>query len=151
MVQPLRERLHGQLMVALYRCGRQAQALEVYQRVRADLNAQLGLEPGPTLKALRSQLRLRNQGAAAIDEMQTALALYRHANDHAGVSETLSMLAPTVGAFLGDLAAEHRYVQEACDHARIAGDDPYSGERSAGSPSYRATSAARSSHKRPNC
>ena len=69
------------------------------------------------------QLRLRNQGAAAIDEMQTALALYRHANDHAGVSETLSMLAPTVGAFLGDLAAEHRYAQEACDHARIAGDD----------------------------
>jgi DNA-binding SARP family transcriptional activator len=46
---PLRERLHQQLMLALYRSGRQADALAVFHRARAQLNDQLGLEPGPGL------------------------------------------------------------------------------------------------------
>jgi YVTN family beta-propeller protein len=49
---PLRERLRGQLMLALYRCGRQADALETYREGRALLADELGLEPGDELRRL---------------------------------------------------------------------------------------------------
>jgi DNA-binding SARP family transcriptional activator len=49
---PFRERLHGHLMLALYRCGRQADALEAFQQARRVLDEQLGLEPGPELRRL---------------------------------------------------------------------------------------------------
>ena len=67
---PTREHLAGQLMLALYRCGRQADALGVYQRVRASL-AQEGLEPGPQLKALQTEI-LRQE--VRIDGAQVAPA-----------------------------------------------------------------------------
>ncbi len=51
---PLRERRWGQLMVAAYRCGRQADALRAYQRCRTQLAAELGLEPGPGLRRLEA-------------------------------------------------------------------------------------------------
>jgi predicted ATPase/DNA-binding SARP family transcriptional activator len=54
--QPARERVASQLMLALYRSGRQADALDVYQRTRAHLTQELGLEPGPALKSLQSQI-----------------------------------------------------------------------------------------------
>ena len=53
---PTREHLAGQLMVALYRAGRQADALEIYQRIRAHLASELGLEPGPALQALQTDV-----------------------------------------------------------------------------------------------
>ena len=49
---PLRERLHAQLMLALYRSGRQAEALGAYQRARDWLTDELGLEPGSELRKL---------------------------------------------------------------------------------------------------
>ncbi len=51
-----RERFAGQLMLALYRCGRQADALDTYQRIRAHLADELGLQPGPELRRLQAQI-----------------------------------------------------------------------------------------------
>ncbi|SDW25165.1 Transcriptional regulatory protein, C terminal [Amycolatopsis xylanica] len=54
--EPRRERLCGQLMVALYRAGRQAEALDVYQRTQALLVHDLGIEPGRELRKLQSMI-----------------------------------------------------------------------------------------------
>lgn len=53
---PVRERFAAQLMLALYRSGRQAEALDVFTRARAALGDELGIEPGPELQRLQGAI-----------------------------------------------------------------------------------------------
>jgi DNA-binding SARP family transcriptional activator len=53
---PFRERFWRQRLVALYRCGRQAEALRAYRELRATLTEQLGIEPGPELRELHDRI-----------------------------------------------------------------------------------------------
>ncbi|MDT3399936.1 AfsR/SARP family transcriptional regulator [Streptomyces sp. B1866] len=62
--EPLRERLCGQLMLALYRCGRQADALGAYAWIRARLAEGRGLEPGRGLRGLQHAILTHDPGLA---------------------------------------------------------------------------------------
>jgi DNA-binding SARP family transcriptional activator len=60
--EPLRERRWAQLILGLYRCGRQAEALRAYQRLRATLRDSLGIEPSAALRNLESAVLAQDGG-----------------------------------------------------------------------------------------
>jgi pimeloyl-ACP methyl ester carboxylesterase len=66
---PFRERFWGYLMVALYRCGRQADALATYQRARDILVEELGLEPGGELRRIEESILRHDESLAAPDRL----------------------------------------------------------------------------------
>ncbi|MBW4716742.1 BTAD domain-containing putative transcriptional regulator [Saccharothrix obliqua] len=68
----LRERSCGQLMLALYRCGRHADALTVYSRLRTSLVEDLGLEPGPGLQKLQHAILTHDPALAVAPAREEA-------------------------------------------------------------------------------
>ena len=63
---PLRERFSAQLMIALYRCGRQAEALSAYDEIAARLVDEFGLDPGDDLRDLRQAILTSTLDAASV-------------------------------------------------------------------------------------
>jgi DNA-binding SARP family transcriptional activator len=53
---PYRERLHAQLMIGLSQCGRQVEALSVFSDIRSVLRREYGLDPGPALQQIQSEI-----------------------------------------------------------------------------------------------
>ena len=69
---PLREKLAGLLMLALYRTGGQAESLDAYQRARSTLVAELGIEPGEELRLLHQRILANDPGLLSAVEPEAA-------------------------------------------------------------------------------
>jgi DNA-binding SARP family transcriptional activator len=117
---PVRERLRAQLMLALYRSSRQAEALEVYQDARRFLVDQLGIEPGLELRELhasilRQDARLRVPGSAQpaenhFEEVQTLLLS----------GQLVPVLGSDVVELAERLAQRFQYAENGAELPRIA-------------------------------
>lgn len=99
---PFRERFWGQLMLALYRSGRQSDALDAYQRLRTVLGEELGIEPSPELSRLEERILLHDPSLAPATTDE----------DHHNLPSALtSFVGRTVEmGEIGDLLAQGRLV-----------------------------------------
>lgn len=100
---PFRERLRGQLMLALYRSGRHAEALDVYQQGRRLLAEELGLEPGEGLKRL--ERAILEQDPALVAPARTAAPRAEAVPIARKTTITRALVAALAVALLGGVAA----------------------------------------------
>jgi DNA-binding SARP family transcriptional activator len=127
---PLRERLRGQLMLALYRAGRQAEALEQYRAARSVLLDELGLEPDAALRRLHGAILRHEPGielqAAEPLRMQAtvlfAILTPTGAGDPAEVREALARATDAASSELREAGAEVQHGLAGALLARFDGD-----------------------------
>jgi DNA-binding SARP family transcriptional activator len=100
---PFRERLWAALMLALYRCGRQAEALEVYREARTSLVEELGLEPGPALQEVEAAI-LRQDTSLQAAAADTAKAQAAERTEPHEPARPPSEVRKTVTVVFGDVA-----------------------------------------------
>ena len=113
--QPLRERLRGQLMLALYRSGRQAEALEVYRDGRRTLVDELGLEPGRALQDLEGAILRRDPGLDAPVKTEA-----REERQHAAPVGTVTFLFTDIEGSTGLVERlGEKYGEVRADHSRL--------------------------------
>lgn len=123
---PVRERFHAQLMLALYQCGRQAEALSAYREARTKLMDAFGIEPGPALKQLEHQIleqdpRLERVSGASAGRQTGVLAVTRAGSGVAALTALAKPLARAPGQELilaqlveteGEIGAALRTLEE---------------------------------------
>src|SRR5262245_4576769 len=118
---PLRERLAGQLMVALYRCGRRGEALAVFDITRRVLARELGLDPGPDLAGLQAKVLADDPSLAppspVAHGIRSAVAVSMVPR------ELLTNLPAQVSSFIGREAelAEVRHLVTTCRLVTLTG------------------------------
>jgi YVTN family beta-propeller protein len=91
--QPLRERLRAQLMLALYRSGRQAEALEAYQSAREMLVDELGIEPGDALRNVHRAILAHDPELALAGEAVEAPRVRAHRASRGWIAVAVALAA----------------------------------------------------------
>ena len=100
--EPLRERPRAQLMLALYRSGRQAEALEAYRDARRTLTEELGIEPGRELKEIEARILEQDpslEGPATVSKPASRPPIAVEESAPAAPSESFVGREPELGEF----------------------------------------------------
>jgi DNA-binding SARP family transcriptional activator len=105
---PYRERLRGQLMLALYRSERQADALQAYQNARGTLVEQLGIEPGERLRELERAILAQDPGLQLAAQAEPTAPEPRVGAPSSALVDRERKLAELAGALEGALAGHGR-------------------------------------------
>ncbi len=117
---PMRERLRASLMLALYRTGRQADALQVYRDGRRVLAGELGLEPGPELQRLEQSILAQDPDLDGVN--RPSVAPRRRVSSHTEAHvppDSVAVIDPQRSRIVGHVPVGRRPVAIAIGHGSV--------------------------------